>query len=105
MLEFTTAFVCIDRNYPPGCFNQCRLPLRSKSLIASVILAKPSTDVRTTVLPRAQLLDRHLHAGSVKRRHQFGIELSSDILARSGITCLTEFFAESLPSVRLSGLT
>jgi hypothetical protein len=39
---------------------------------------------------------RQIHIGPVKGLHQFAIELSSHIRARSGITCLTEFFVESL---------
>jgi hypothetical protein len=54
--------------------------------------------IASASLPILLALSRPVHTRSLQMQHQFGIELSSTIhiRARSGITCLTEFFVDSL---------
>lgn len=48
-------------------------------------------------MPRFDTVNRYLHTGPVGMRFQFGIEPSLPVCTRSEVTCLTEFFVESLP--------
>ncbi|WP_158937090.1 hypothetical protein [Burkholderia sp. S171] len=78
MLEFTTAFVCIGGNDPPGRFNRCRLPLHTD--IADRI-DNPSETFNlceynrcATISTRAYPFNQHFHAGPVEGPQQFAIE-------------------------------
>ena len=103
MSESATTFVCSGSNDPIARFNRCQLPPWIEIAgrfgdLGETDLGESLTDVLTTTSPRAWRLDQYIHTGPVEEQHQFGIELSSHIRARSGITCLTVFLVKSLLS-------